>query len=205
MNFNDLHNLFVECRSTRRFIHDVSVPGQDLHDLVEIARLTASSKNQQPLKYILINDRKRCADVFGCLGWAKALSKWSGPEETERPAAYIIILGDSSVGNSLSMVGAKYSVDPGIVAQSLMLGARAKGLGGCIIASIDRDKLRESFKIEKKFDILLIATIGKPGEKIFIDPMPANGSPNYWRDEDDNHHVPKRSAEELVVSEYISE
>ena len=205
MKYNDYFDLIVKSRSTRRFINKESIPGKDLKDLIEVARLTPSSKNKQPLKYIIINDRNRCADVFGCLGWAKALSKWSGPAESERPAAYIIILGDSSAADPSIMAGAKYSVDPGIVAQSIMLGAKAKGFSGCILASVDHDKLREAFGIDNRYDILLITALGKPGENIFIEPLPDDGSINYWRDDEQNHHVPKRSVEELVVSEYLSE
>lgn len=205
MRYNDLHDLVVRSRSTRRFINETAIPSQDLWDLVELARLSPSSKNKQPLKYILVNDRSRCSDVFSCLGWAKALHKWSGPTESERPAAYIIILGDSEVGDSLSIVGAKYSVDPGIVAQTIMLGAKAKGFGGCILASIDHEKLRDKFEINQKFDIQLIVALGYPAEKVFLEPIPEDGSTNYWRDAEDNHHVPKRSTEEIVISEYLSE
>ena len=64
------------------------------------------------------------------------LTEWPGPDKGERPSAYIIILGDKSITEI-------FGVDHGIAAQSIMLGATEAGLGGCIIASIKREELRE--------------------------------------------------------------
>ena len=68
--------------------------------------------------------------------WAGYLSDWSGPAEGERPAAYIVILGDTELRKD-------FGCDHGIAAQSIMLGATERGLGGCMIGSIDRSELRQ--------------------------------------------------------------
>jgi len=197
MDFSSFLQLVANSRTVRRFKSEVSVNGEILRELIDLARLTPSSKNMQPLKYILVNETQSRVDVFSCLNWAKALTKWGGPTESERPGAYIIILGDSQVAE-------KFSVDPGIVAQTMRLGAQTRGLGGCIIASIDRDMLREKLSIDSRFEILLILALGIPDEKVVIEPLPENGSIDYWRDNEEVHHVPKRSVEELVVCEFLS-
>ena len=74
---------------------------------------------------------------------------------------YIIILGGTSISSS-------FGVDSGIAAQSILLGAVEKGLGGCIIGSIQREKLRKALCIKDRYDILLVLAIGKPTEKICL-------------------------------------
>lgn len=196
MDYKELDRLVAETRSVRRFKAEAHVNAQVLRELIDLARLTPSSRNRQPLKYILVNSVEARDVVFSCLSWAKALQEWNGPAESERPAAFIVILGDSQLTDN-------YSVDPGISALAIMLGARARGLGGCILASVDRDKLRGKFSIDKRYDILLALAIGEPGEKVEIEQIPGDGSHHYWRDDNEVHHVPKRSISELILKEYL--
>jgi nitroreductase len=79
-----------------------------------------------------------------------------------------------------------------------MLGAVNEGLGGCIIASIKRDGLRNELKIPQQYEILLVLAIGKPVENVIIEDM-KNGEVKYWRDKEKNHHVPKRSLDDLIL------
>jgi hypothetical protein len=67
-----------------------------------------------------------------------------------------------------------------------------------MIASIKRGALRDELKIPERFDILLILALGKPAEKILIDEIKDNDV-KYWRDDQDNHHVPKRLLDELII------
>ena len=90
--------------------------------------------------------------------------------------------------------------DPGIAAQSIMLGAQEKGLAGCIIGSIDRKRIRGIFNIPERYNVLLILALGKPKEKVVIEEIHANGDIRYWRDENNVHHVPKRRLEDIIVS-----
>jgi nitroreductase len=110
-------------RSCRRFYQQEAVSLDTLRELVDLARLSASGANRQPLKYILSCEPGRNARVFAQLAWAAYLKDWGGPVEGERPAAYIVILGDKEIANS-------FGVDHGISAQSMLLGATEKGLGG---------------------------------------------------------------------------
>ncbi|MCD4791936.1 MAG: nitroreductase family protein [Bacteroidales bacterium] len=184
-------------RSCRRFYEDEKITEETLISLIELARISPSPRNQQALKFILINDVEMNKKIFPLLGWAAAIPDWDGPIEGERPAAYIIIIGD----NSIIEKGKKtyHEVASGIAAQSIMLGAAEKGIGGCMIAAIKRKPLREILNLPEKFEILLVPALGKPKEKIVIEEMPENGNYDYWRDEDMVHHVPKRSLEEIIV------
>ena len=139
--------LVKENRSCRRFYEDQAVAPAALKELVNLARMSASGANLQPLKYILSCDPSKNADIFSCLAWAAYLKDWPGPAEGERPAAYIVILGDTSISESAGC-------DHGIAAQTILLGAREKGLAGCMLGSIDRNALRDSLNIPSQLKII---------------------------------------------------
>lgn len=187
-----LKELVLKNRSYRRFYQESPIDREILVELVNLARLSASALNLQPLKYILSCDPSKNAVIFKHLAWASYLKDWSGPDEGERPTAYIIILGDTAITKS-------FGCDHGIAAQSILLGATEKGLGGCIIANIRRPELSKALQIEPRYEILLVIALGKPKEKVVIEPVGPDGDIRYWRDSEGVHHVPKRSLEEIII------
>lgn len=193
-----IKNLIEKARSYRRFVEDEPVDMNDLRHFVNLARLSASSANLQPLRFIITNDPRTNASVFPALAWAGYLKKWNGPAEGERPAAYIIILGDTRLKKS-------FGVDPGIAAQSIVLGATEKGLGTCMIGSVDKEMLRENLSIETCYEILLIIALGRPAETVVLETSRSEEDIKYWRDEKDLHHVPKRPLVDLILREYEGE
>ncbi|NPA48343.1 MAG: nitroreductase family protein [Thermodesulfobacteria bacterium] len=190
-----LYNLVKRCRSYRRFEEDFTIKLDTLQELIKLARLSASAGNLQPLKYILSCDPQTNARIFPHLHWAAYLKDWPGPAEGERPSAYIIVLGDKEIAQV-------FGVDAGIATQNILLGAVERGLGGCIIGSVDRDELREEFDIPERFEILHVVALGRPKEKVVIEDIPPGGDIRYWRDENGVHHVPKRPLEELIWAVY---
>jgi nitroreductase len=179
-------------RSYRKFFQEHTVTREVLAGLVDLARLSPSAANVQPLKFALSHDEQRNAIVFPHLSWAGYLNDWPGPAAGERPSAYIIILDDTAVSKTVWC-------DHGIAAQSILLGAVEAGLGGCIIGSIDREGLRESLSIPAQYDILLVIALGKPKEEVIIETIDTEGDIKYWRDEKGVHHVPKRKLEDIIV------
>ncbi|MGE5601550.1 MAG: nitroreductase family protein [Nitrososphaerales archaeon] len=186
-----IKDLVLKNRSYRRFYQDVPVSLETLRELVDLARLSASGANRQPLKYILSCDPQTNALIFPSLGWAAYLKDWLGPEEGERPAAYIIILVDKTIGAA--------GCDHGIASQSILLGATEKGLGGCMIATIRKPELTQLFAIPEQYEILLVLALGKPKETVVLEPVGPDGDIKYWRDEQQVHHVPKRSLDEIII------
>ncbi|MEJ2208091.1 MAG: nitroreductase family protein [Anaerolineae bacterium] len=188
-----LKDLIVRNRSYRRFYQEERVSLDTLHELVDLARLSASGANRQPLKYVVSCDEERNAQIFPCLAWAGYLKDWAGPVEGERPAGYVVILGDTEIS-------ASFGVDHGIAAQSILLGATERGLGGCIIASVQRERLREALALDPRYEILLVLALGRPKEVVVVEPLGPGGDIRYWRDEQGVHHVPKRALEEMILS-----
>jgi nitroreductase len=187
-----LRDLVLANRTYRRFDQSVEISRETLEELVDLGRLSASGGNAQPLKYTLSCDAETNASIFPHLAWAGFLSDWDGPEEGERPSAYIVILGDTEILKD-------FGVDHGIAAQSILLGATERGLGGCMMGAIQRDGLRDALKIDERYRILLVLAIGKPAETVVVDETPAEGSFFYWRDEQSVHHVPKRLLKDVII------
>jgi nitroreductase len=187
-----LKSLIQKNRSYRRFYEEKKISIKTLKSLIELARLSASSANLQPLKYFLSHTSKTNQKIFPYLKWAGYLKDWPGPAEGERPPAYIVILGDTSISKN-------FEYDSGIAAQSILLGATEKGLGGCIIGSIEREKLRRSLKIPKHLEIVLVIALGKPKEKVVIETVDKDGDIKYWRDKKGVHHVPKRALKDILI------
>ncbi len=187
-----LTELIKKCRSYRRFYQDVRLRENDLLEMVENARLSASARNFQSLKYYLSTTNEINELIFSNLAWAGYLKYWKGPEEGERPSAYIIMLNDTDITNN-------YFCDHGIASQNILLTAVEKGFGGCIIASLNREKLRDDLAIPIRYEIIHVIALGKPKEIVVIDTVGSLGDIRYWRDSDQVHHVPKRNIEDIVL------
>jgi Nitroreductase len=181
---------FEKNRSYRRFYQDVEIPECDQRKMVDAARLSPASRNVQPIKFFVCNDASFNAKIFPLLGWAGYLPEWPGPEEGERPSGYIILLHDKNIS-------AGYSCDHGIFAQSILLQAVDLGYGGCMIATYDKQKLSQLLKLPEHLELIIVIALGKPKEIVVIDEV-KDGDIKYFRDEQQVHHVPKRSIEELI-------
>ena len=188
-----LKDTITKTRACRRFKQDIPIEPQTLRQLIDLARLSASAANFQPLKYILSCEPEKNGQIFSHLSWAGYLKDWKGPQDGERPSAYIIVLGDNEISKS-------FEYDAGIAVQSIMLGATEKGPRGCIIGSIKRQELRRTLNIPERFEILLIVALGVPAETVMLENVDDDGDIKYWRDENDVHHVPKRRLDDIIIN-----
>lgn len=187
-----IQELILKNRSYRRFYEQQQITDDLLRGLINLARLSPSAANKQSLKYVIAIEPEMREKIFETLSWAGYLKDWDGPEKGERPAAYIIMLNDTQVSNN-------YFCDHGIAAQSILLGAVENGLGGCIIASVNKNKLRENLEIPSHLEIIQVIALGKPKEEVKLEEIGTNGDIKYWRDEQQVHHVPKRALKDIIV------
>ncbi len=191
----DIRSLIAKTRSYRRFDGNHTVDRKELLELVELARLSGSSANLQPLKYVISCSREVNEKIFATLGWAGYLRDWPGPIAGERPTAYIVILVDTNIRSAAGE-------DIGIATQSIMLGACERGLGGCMIGSVRREQLRQQLGIPGHLDISFVLALGKPAEQVVIEDLGEGRAVEYYRDAEGIHHVPKRCLQELVVKTF---
>ncbi len=190
-----MRELVMRARSCRRFNADTAVPPEFLEELVELARCTGSAMNLQPLKYVLSCAADMNARIFRTLGWAAYLPHWPGPAEHERPTAYVVLCLDTDLAQEVDC-------DHGIAAQTMLLAAAERGLGGCILGSVNREKLARELDLPPHLRILLVLALGRCAENHVLEPLGADGSVKYYRDVQGVHHVPKRSAESLIAARF---
>ena len=187
-----MKELVTATRSYRRFKQG-EISRDTLLDLVDLGRLSPSGGNMQPLRYMISCDEGTNAKIFPCTAWAGYLADWHGPAEGERPMAYIIILHDKEAANSAGC-------DHGVAAQSIVLGACERGLGACMIGSVERAELAEKLNIADRYRIMLIIALGVPAEDVVLEVVDESGDIKYFRDENDVHHVPKHALEKIIVN-----
>jgi len=185
--------LVTRSRSIRRFDEGAEVSAETLRDLVELACYVPSAANRQPLRYLPVTGGEMFDKVFPCLKWAGYLEEWPGPEMGERPPAGLVVLCRNEESSGAAC-------DSGIAAQTILLGAAERGLGGCIVAVIDRERLMRELDLPDGWTVLMVIAIGKPAETVVIDQIEPGESIRYWRDEHSIHHVPKRRVDELLVT-----
>ena len=187
-----IRDLILKNRSYRRFHQEDTIGHDTLKELVDLARLSASAGNLQPLKYMLSCSTEKNKLIFPHLVWAGYLKDWKGPAQGQRPAGYIVILGDTKISRS-------FDCDLGIAAQSILLGAAEKGLGGCMVGSIQRERLRKALDIPSRYEILLVVALGRPSETVVIEETGDDGNIEYFRDNQNVHHVPKRVLDGIII------
>ena len=126
-----IRDLVEKSRSYRGYDESRQVTREELVELVECARLTPSSVNMQPLKYFLAWQPEVVKTIQPLTKWARALQPMELPHPGHCPTAFIVICQDTALQPSL----ARFQKDVGIVAQTMLLAAVEKGLGGFMIGN----------------------------------------------------------------------
>lgn len=185
-----IYEKIKERRTIRKYL-DKDVPREILIRCVDAARLSPSAANLQPLKYVIVDDKRLLREVFSALRWAGYLPEKYKPKEKDMPRAYIVILLDKNIRKSPGH-------DAGIAAMSISLVAHDEGLGSCILANIDGERLRKILNIPEHLEIILVVALGYPAEKPVVDKL-RDGDVKYWIDENGVLHVPKRDLESILM------
>src|SRR5438067_1123086 len=109
-------------RQTREF-QDRPVPGDALHDILEVARWSGSSRNTQPWELVVIADRDKLRRLAEIISYGKFLAG--------APLGIAVVMHGAGQGQSL---------DAGRIAERVMIAANARGLGAGL-ATIHDDAL----------------------------------------------------------------
>ena len=191
-DFELLKDLLIKNRSIRRFDSSKIISESTLRSLVELTRFCASGRNLQPLRYRLVTNPKECAALFPALAWAGYYKDWDGPEENERPVAYLVQCIDTELAQDCLC-------DDGLQLEAITLGVTALGISGCIIKAFNVSALIESLAIPPRFKPRYVLALGYPSEKAEIVNLKPDGDIKYYRDESDTQCVPKRSIDTLLI------
>lgn len=185
--------LVKQSRSRRTFSSEARVTRQTLTELCDVARYTPAAMNLQPLKYRLVSDADEVARMTGITRWAAALTK-KMPPEGRGPSGYIVICHDTTISEQKPI----FMIDVGIAAQTIMLAAAERGLGGCMLASAKEEDLTEVLSLPEHLIPVLVLGLGVPDETVILTEA-EHGAVRYYRDEEDVHYVPKRPLSEMII------
>ena len=184
----DVYKAVISRRSIRRF-QQKPIKLELLKMFVNAARLAPSAANLQPLEFLVVNKKELCNKVFETISWAGYIKpKWT-PSPQERPAAYIVMLIKNAENKW-------YLRDVSLSSENIVIAAEGERIGSCILCNIDRDKIRQILKIPEKIIIDSIIALGYKDEKSVIEDFKDNVE--YWRDENNIMHVPKRKLDDVV-------
>lgn len=195
INMYDYKSLVIKNRSYRSYDPNVHVTKEELAELVDCARLSASGANRQCLKFKLCTDDAERAFICDNTKMGAALPKLKLPPVGHEPMAYIVICADRELILSRDIM----LIDVGIAAQAITLAASDRGLGGCMIAAFDREKLGLGLSLDERLEAVLVIAIGHPDEFSFIAELGDDGKTTYFRDDKGVHFVPKRSLSDIII------
>ena len=181
-----LKDIVKKARTYRRFKQD-EISMEQLEELVGLARFAPSGTNSQPIRYILINDKEICDKIFPSISWAGALRYWNGPVEGEKPVAYIMLVSERPA-----------TINTGIAAQTIVLGAMEQGIGACMLGALKREQAAEAVNLTD-YKIELLIALGYPGETVVVDDVRKGSRLAYYRDNEDVHHVPKIILDDMII------
>lgn len=191
-----VHELIVQNRSYRGFDESREITQEEMRYFIDCARLSASSVNKQPLKYLPLYKKDDTDRMLPLTRWARGLPDMKLPHDGMAPTGYIVICLDLNIADGENA----FPKDIGIVAQSILLAATEKGLGGCMIGNFTPSEVKEAFCLDEKLSPKLVVALGKPAEKIVLTEIESGEGTNYYRDENDVHYVPKRKLEDVIIN-----
>ena len=190
----EFKELVAKARTYRRYHQDKPVPMATLTEIIETLRLIPSASNAQPLRYAVSTSKEMNERFFSMVGWAPALDDWS-PAEGERPVAYIVIGADTK-----SPVPPE--TDAGIAAQTIQLALAEKSIGCCIFNHFNAADVHAAVGFPRFVAIQLVIAIGYPAETVIVDELLRGRPFQYSRDEQDQHHVPKRLTKDVLLASF---
>lgn len=189
MRFSELA---LQTRSIRRFKQNVRLSRENIYTIVDSARLAPNAANLQVLRFSVVTSENNCEKIFSALKWAGYLEEWNGPEEGERPSAYIVIHAPDEEKPYTKM-------DVGIASAYIVLSAREAGYGSCIIMSFDCGIIKEEVNTPEDYRPQLVIALGVSVEEVILET--ALNDIRYWRDELGRHHVPKLRLFEIITKQ----
>ena len=183
------HQMIALRRSVRKFKQE-PVDAEVLAKLVDAARLYPSAANLQPLVFVAANDPEVVRQLFETEKFAAYLAGKGQPKAGEEPTAHILVAQNKEIAIAETIR------DVGAAVQTILMGACAYGLGATWLRAFNRKKAAQILGLSEDLEPDSIIALGIPAESPKVVPM-TEGNVKYWRDETEQHFVPKRGFDEV--------
>ncbi|MFH1073859.1 MAG: nitroreductase family protein [Candidatus Firestonebacteria bacterium] len=178
------YKTILQRRTIRKFKQE-SVPDLLLEKLVNAARVSPTGGNKQPFEYIAVKNADLREKLFKFLRWAAYITPEGIPKENEKPAAYIVIIRNNSIGSATS------GADLGAAAMSILLTAWEDGLGCCWIGSCDKKNIKKLLGVPDGREVECVIALGFRAEAPVMEEN--DNDVKYYKDTNGVLHVPKKS------------
>lgn len=189
----NLENLLEWRRSYRKFDESRLISKNDIDEILNSIKFASCANNRQYLRFISVENKDKVLEIFDNTKWAASLPNNIGrPKEGERPVYFIAILSDEA--KKLRFNG----IDEGLVISNLTLTAAEKGIGSCIIGSVNDKKMREILNYDNNYSCEVVIAFGYPKVKSTIKKINLEEDQSYYLDEDGNYLVPKYKKDDIV-------
>jgi nitroreductase len=143
----------IEALKTRRCVRayaDRKIPRELLEDIIDCARLAPTARNEQPWEFVVITGPERLKSL--------AMKTDYGRFIAGAPACIAVLCKDT-----------KYYLEDGSSATvSILLAARAHGLGACWVAGDKKayaDPIRQKLGVPDGYKLVSLVPIGYPAEQ----------------------------------------
>jgi len=184
----------IQSRRTVRKYKSTAVPKEHILKILDAARMAATAGNQQPWKFLVIQDKEKLTRLkeellnWNLEGYKEKMKPSAEALEKAREASrkyfdgalsapvYVAVLVDTKANYPDFIL-----YDGTLAAGNLMLAARALGYGTGFFTFLPEDKAKAFFKIPEQYKLICFVPIGVPEE---WPPTP-----------------PKKSLEEVVLFE----
>lgn len=137
----------LKTRQSQRDYEEYSIDLKIIEDIIDCARLAPSARNYQPLRYVIIDDKKIIKDLSKNIANAKFFDK---------APIVIAVFAESD---------AKFKLEDGSAAtENILLGATAYKLGSCWVAGYQKDYhtyVEKLLQCPKEYELISLISIGK--------------------------------------------
>ena len=192
--------LVRRARTCRRFDESMRVPREFLLELAELAHLAPCGANAQRLRFHVVSDVEECSSLFEKLTWLVRSRIGRVPMRANARPATSQFLPSAPFPASPPRYhrgrhGHRGSDDDARRAQ------RNARVAACMFKAFTPRAIDAMGLDNDRYELKLIMAFGVPAETQVIDAIDSNpdGSINYWRDEAQVHHVPKRPLADVLV------
>ncbi len=164
----DVFDVIRTRRSIRRFT-DKPVEDEKLHTILEAVRHSPSWANFQCCRFVVVRDpsvKEKISELSYVENFFSPLGYKANPAKKGIAEAPVVIVACADPKQSGTLWDQPYYMtDVGIASQTLMLAARALGLGTVFVGVFEEEKIRSLLKVPSNIRIVGLFPLGYPAEE----------------------------------------
>ena len=180
-------------RSHRRFT-EKKIIEEEILEMLEGARFSASTKNAQILRYSYAIDDEKCQKLFSAVSLGGLLKNENKATLEERARGFILI----STKKDITFPDSKLYFDIGIATQNIILVADELGYGACIVMSYNKKIFEEVLELPEEYDSKAVIILGEAKDIVKLVDSKDEEDTKYFV-ENGIHHVPKLKLGDLIL------